>query len=106
MVSGREKLAALVESDLEVLAELVGMYSTAYYGGAVTALINAPSGLPGAPLSEMRCHVAVTIAQQFLKGIQDDPAVALSLSEGILATLRGEDPDPTVIESHASRASR
>lgn len=76
----------------------------AYSGGAFSALINVP-WMPGDPLSDVRVHMATTYAQHMAKTVEGDPAVMLSLAEGLAASLRGEDPEPTVMKSHAGSGS-
>lgn len=97
------KLAALVESDPDALNALVDLYLAAYGGGAFTALINAPA-LHSDPLSSHRCRAAEVLAVDLIERCQGDPAVMLQLAEGLKATLRGDGPEATFIESHASRA--
>ena len=97
------KLAALVESDPDALDALVELYLTAYSGGAFTVLINAPA-LHGDPLSDHRCRDARALTVDLLERCQGDPAVMLQLAEGLKATLRGDGPEATIMESHASRA--
>lgn len=103
MSAAGAKLAALAESDPDVLAELIGLYLTAYGGGAFTALLNAPA-LPDEPLTFTRAAAARVLAVDLVKEVEGDPAVVLSLTEGVLAGLRGENPDPTIMASHAGRS--
>lgn len=102
-MSAGEKLSALVESDPDVLDALVNLYLTAYSGGAFTALINLRS-LAGAPLGDLRIRHAKALADEILNAAQGDPAVMDSLAEGLRATLRGEEPEATIMESHAGQA--
>lgn len=104
MSAGRAELAALVESDPDVLGVLIEMYLTAYVGGAFTVILNARA-LPGEPASSLRAAGARVLACDLLHKVQDDPAVMMSLTDGLLASLRGEHPEATLMVSHAGSGS-
>lgn len=85
-------------SDPDTMRVLINLYLAGYAGGAFTALWNVPAGaLSPEPRSNERAGVAHALSAELIETMQGDPAVGLTLEQGITALLRGEDPSPDVL---------
>lgn len=90
---------AHLADDPAALRVLQEVYLGAYLDGAITAMFNLPLDAfdDAAPRTKERAHYASAYGASLQDQMQSDPAVMLTIEQGLTSLLRGENPAPTTI---------
>ena len=90
---------AHLADDPDALRVLQELYLAAYLAGAITAMFNLPLDAfdDAAPRTKERAHYASAFGASLQDEMQSDPAVMLTIEQGLTSLLRGESPAPNTI---------